>query len=411
MTPTIKKKKSPAVSSKKNTAPRLIKPVEIKPTKILPPPNPSLRLYRRIAGIFVGFVGFVLLAVVFLSTTKAIIKVTPLEQLVETSFLLRVVAEAPDEGEIIGKVVEQTFEQAKSFPVNGAEQKEVLDKSGGEVKIINTSSKNQPLVATTRLLSSGGVLFRLDEGVTVPAGGEVMAMVHADQIGPTGDIGSDKFTIPGLSTSLQALIYAESSSAMTGGRKMVSVVTQEELDFDAEQLTGEITAFGQEQLRVVEKENLTGEAFSFQVISKESDTEPGEEKDLVTISMKIKVSAVFFDGAPLEKITKTKLYENLSDGFIFIKEGGDNVGLVVKVTEANAETGQANLKISADKASIVSNTSPFLQPEIFAGKTVTEARDYLISSGVAKEVSVSLFPPWFKTITKMKDHILVEVED
>ena len=91
----------------------------------------------------------------------------------------------------------------------------VAGRAGGMVTIINTTSRAQPLVATTRLLSSNGILFRITKSVVVPARGQVRVAAAADAIGAAGDIEPTRWTIPGLSRVLQQLIYAESRSAMT----------------------------------------------------------------------------------------------------------------------------------------------------------------------------------------------------
>jgi len=414
MSPIVKKKKM-AVPVARKFSPRAVKSIEVKPSKPVCPPNPSLRLYRRISGSFIAVVVILLATVVLLSTTKAIIRVTPQPRTVEASLLVDVIKEGTAEGKILGTVVEQTFEQSKTFPVVGAEQKEVLAKSGGTIKIINNSSKTQPLVATTRLLSSSGVLFRLDKGVTVPAGGSVEAAVHADQDGPTGDIAPDKFTIPGLSTSLQSSIYGESSAAMVGGRRMVSVVSQTEIDSDVAKLTDEVTVFAQEQLQTQFGTDFGGKVFSSEVLSKVSDTEAGEEKDSVTISLKIKVTGVFFGCGVLNDLVFAKLYENLEDGFIFAnnnvdsQKSSDSCVADVEITQANAARGTAELRVTFKKDSVVSNTNVFLQPEVLVGKTSAEVKDYLVKAGLAKDVSVIIFPPWNSKVPSMLDQVTVQV--
>jgi len=405
---TARQEKSIAPAARK-FSPRVVRSVEIKPTKPVVPPNPSLRLYRRIAGSFIGIVVILILVVLTLSTTKVIVRVTPQPREVKASFLVDVVKDNATDGKILGSIVQQTFEQAKTFTASGSEQKEVLDKSGGTVTIINNSSKNQPLVATTRLLSSGGVLFRLDKGVMVPAGGQVEAQVYADQVGSTGDIGPDKFTIPGLATSLQSAIYAESTAAMTGGKKMVSVISQENLDDFASQLSNEILTSGQEQLRLAGQGSFTGEAFSVETVSKESDTQPGEEKDAVTISMKVKITGVFFDEASLQKITSAKLYENLADGFVFKDSENEISEATVEISDSRADLSQASLRVTAKQASVVSNTNAFLQPEVLVGKTSEEVKNYLVTAGLASDVSVWFFPPWLRRVPSMVDHVMVQV--
>ncbi len=87
----------------------------------------------------------------------------------------------------------------------------------GTILIINESGNGQTLVATTRLLSEGGVTFRLDSRVFVPARARVSAAMTADQSGAQGDVPVGRFTIPGLSVAVQKAIYGETSEPTRGG--------------------------------------------------------------------------------------------------------------------------------------------------------------------------------------------------
>ncbi|MFA6132259.1 MAG: hypothetical protein WC702_04355 [Patescibacteria group bacterium] len=414
MTPKTKKKKvnqpvprSPAL--------RIMKPIEVKPSKPLIPPNPSLRLYRRIAGGFIGVVVILILVVLTLSTTKAVIRITPQPRSVEVSFLADVVKENPTAGQVIGAVATQSFEKTVSVPISST-QKEVLDKSGGEVTIINESTRNQPLVATTRLLSSSGVLFRLDDGVTVPAGGRVTAVVHADQEGPTGDIGPDKFTIPGLATALQSQIYAESTTAMTGGKKMVGIISQDDLNNAFTVAYDELAASAKEQLKNMTGVGYTGEAYAIVIDKKETTDKVGDVKDAISVTMAVTVDAAFFNAKDTNDLLSNKLYENLEDGFTFSdeKEVIDAAGYIKPegtfvLTGLNSTTATAAIRITAKKDSLVSASHSFLQPDSFAKKTSAEIKSYLVSAGLASDVSVIIFPPWNKRVTSMLDHITVQV--
>ena len=113
---------------------------------------------------------------------------------------------------IKGEKIVKSYNWSKSYMPSSVEV--IEDKAIGNITIINESSLDQPLVATTRFLSEDGVLFRLKERVTVPSQGQIEAEVYADKEGESGNIGSSSFTIPGLSSSVQKLIYGESVIAM-----------------------------------------------------------------------------------------------------------------------------------------------------------------------------------------------------
>jgi hypothetical protein len=382
---------------------------EISVAPILPSrtPSPSLRLYRRIAGLFVFFVTVVLVIVLFVSTAKATIHIIPQPQTVEASFLVDVVQTGVIEGRVKGSEIEKTFEQAKEFPVSNGEKKEVLDKAQGQITIINETSKIQPLVATTRFLSSKGILFRLDKSVTVPANGKIDVSVHADQLGPTGDIEPDRFTIPGLSTSLQPVIYGVSSVSMSGGQRFVSVVTQEELDQAATALEKEMLEAAKGEFRG-QKGDAGGEVFQSEMIKKVSNTMPGDEAETFTISLSLRVTAVFYDTEGIEQLAERKLYEQLSQGFTFLSVPVDQMH--VTVTNILKETNEAQIRVELTGVSILSPTHPLLDKSSMVGRSPKELKDRLTSAGLASDVVVEIFPPWMKKIPALKDHVDVVVD-
>lgn len=101
-------------------------------------------------------------------------------------------------------------------------------KAYGTATIFNNfSTDEQPLVATTRLQSPDGKIFRITKSVVIPGmqtkdggvqAGQVDVEVQADSAGAEYNIEATKFTIPGFTGGPKyEKIYAESKSAMTGG--------------------------------------------------------------------------------------------------------------------------------------------------------------------------------------------------
>ncbi|MCX6784838.1 MAG: hypothetical protein NTV81_02790, partial [Candidatus Komeilibacteria bacterium] len=80
----------------------------------------------------------------------------------------------------------------------------------GVIEIINNSSKNQSLIATTRFITTDNLLFRLDKPVTVLAHQKIKATVTADQNSDNFLLApASKLTIPGLWSGLQDKIYGQ----------------------------------------------------------------------------------------------------------------------------------------------------------------------------------------------------------
>lgn len=135
---------------------------------------------------------------------------------------------AGDKPFIVTRIVETDVKASDAFPATGTSTT-AAGKASGKATIINTTSHSYTFVATTRLLSKDGVLFRMKAASPIPANGSVTVDVAADQPGPAGDIGPATFTIPGLPPDLQKVITAKSDAPMTGGAGKATVVTGDDI--------------------------------------------------------------------------------------------------------------------------------------------------------------------------------------
>lgn len=125
---------------------------------------------------------------------------------------------------IIREVTVDTTGTAKASDTGAVDAK-----ARGTVTIENHWNQPQPLAATTRLLSEGGVLFRTTARVDVPAGGTADVTVEADQPGAAGNVAPGRFTIVALWLGLQEKIFGTSKTSMSGGGATTAVVSAEDL--------------------------------------------------------------------------------------------------------------------------------------------------------------------------------------
>ena len=99
-----------------------------------------------------------------------------------------------------------TEEASKSVPASGEEN--VEQKASGVITIFNTQgSQPQQLVKNTRFQTSNGLIFRINNTVTVPGTtvkngttvpGSLSVRVYADKAGASYNVGLADFTIPGF---------------------------------------------------------------------------------------------------------------------------------------------------------------------------------------------------------------------
>jgi hypothetical protein len=228
--------------------PQQTTPTTIPPAKsfftplAIPPKGLPASIHGRIKFIITG-IGVVVLLLIggvsfFLFTPKAIITVLPIYSKEQSSFELKLIsAETNDTTtvtdssllEVPYRIKEDTVTVPLTVTPTGVGASGER-KARGKVVIYNAFSADpQPLVATTRLETTSGMIFRLTTGVTVPgvtsiAGkeepGAIEAEIVADQSGDTYNISPTTFTIPGFKGNAKyGKFSAKLLSATTGGSK------------------------------------------------------------------------------------------------------------------------------------------------------------------------------------------------
>lgn len=373
------------------------------------PLSRSLRVYQKIAIVFVVIAFLLLLGVLYLSISQATIRVTPNPQVVSANVSAEITLNAATVGQIEGLVAVETVEKAKLFTLPEEGATAVQAKSGGTVTIINETGSDQPLVATTRLLSEEGVLFRIDEGVTVPANGQVNTVAHADLEGASGDIGPTQFTIPGLAESLQDDIYAVSVNSMEGGVQYVRILSQSDLDEAQKELENEIIEDAKTLLRASsEGSAYDGEAFEIEVLAQKSDTEPGTEAGSFTVSLTAKVTGVFYTVDTVQKYAVTSLYGQAPNGYQV--SSANESGAQVTLQSVDSSRGVATVNVYLDGYATVAPNNELLDKSRFTGRSAKEVSTLLMASDAVSEVSVSFTPFWLKRVPTLKDHIKIIVE-
>lgn len=188
---------------------------------------------RKAHMIFILLGGISLLsligALLFFFLPKAEVHVTPYQTIrtVDIESDGRTGIAAADDTMLPVRILEKDREIALTVATTGISGG-TNQKARGTAVIYNKySALPQPLVATTRLETADGKLFRLVSGVTVPgmttAGGAqepgaIEAEVIADQAGAEYNIGASDFTIPGFKGGPKYEKFsAASTKAMTGG--------------------------------------------------------------------------------------------------------------------------------------------------------------------------------------------------
>lgn len=307
-----------------------------------------------------------------------------------------------------GVVVEETFSKAKQFVLPSEGGTPVERKAGGMVTLINKTNSSQPLVATTRLLSEEGVLFRIDSATVVPANGQVEVMAHADTPGLSGEIGPTQFTIPGLPG--QDKIYAVSVDPMVGGVEYIRVLSEQDLNDALTSLQDEILLEAKPTVaQGVDRAVFPAEAYSVELLQRKSDTQPGTEAGVFTVEVTVEVVAVYYDPTLLTTYVEGSLSQHLSTGYAMDSVNRD--GMQVTIEAANESRGEATLNVYMDGSATLSEHAEIFDKDRFVGRSPQEVVTLLSVSEGVKEVSVSFAPFWLKRIPTLKDHIMIDMKE
>ncbi len=362
-----------------------------------------VRVYKIIALSFLAITAILFGLILFLSSKRAVITVEASSSPVDTKTSI-VVADAPTANQVQGKIMIVTSTESKKFSPTGSKEEEGT--SGGTVTLTNETSADRSLVATTRLLSPEGVLFRLVDRVSIPAGGTVEAEVYADQPGKASDIAPTKFTIPGLSESAQEVIYANSSEPMSGGVKTIGVLSSNDVKTAEATLKETMIANVQAQLQA---ENAGMElSVQEQSSSFSSDVELGEEVSEFTLTGELSVVAVVYDTNAVAALAGEMLQNRAVDEHEIVTASTDKPS--VSLQSIDVENKMATLDVFAEGTASLNVDSNSLSKEAFFGLSKDEVRRSLLKLDHVRGVEVEFSPAWTLSVPSVHEHVRVIVK-
>lgn len=365
------------------------------------PPEQPVRFYKVIALTFL-FLTIVLFGiVVFMTSKKANIVIMAKQDNQAVTFTFTLGPSAVTD--LFGHITSTKFSWKQEFKPTGIGQ--IPGVAEGDVVIYNETNAPQPLVKTTRLLTSSGILFRLSSGVTVPANGKVSAQVYADQKGASGNVDPGDFTIPGLNPQKQKLIYAKSENPMTGGLTSVGVLSEDDLanaKADFEQKIKDVFMSS-----LPESDAQTSRVVSSSGLSTSVNHKVGETVTEFIISGTSTMMVVNYKTNDLKKLIDKQIsgkYDSNSEKLLSVSNAAR-----VTIDNVDLKTGIATIGASEILAVTLDENSPKLSPENFFGKSKDEIERYLLGINHVSGADVAFFPSWTMTAPSVAEKIQVKV--
>jgi len=376
---------------------------------LLNTPKSPLKIYKRIGIGFISLTAVLLLIVMYMALSRATIVVEPTGKPVSADLLLTVKEKDLRGGDILGKIAVANVSHEATFTASG-DGVVVPSKAGGTITVYNNSTKNQTLMATTRFLSKDGILFRLKNEITVPAGGNIKAEIVADKEGASGEVAAGTFTIPGLSASLQTKIFGKSTEAMTGGTSKMAVVSEKDIDDAVKNLTSTLMIEAAEKLKTVlnvEGIALSNVAYKDVLKNKEVSVKAGDKAPNFKVKLDLDVIGVAYGTELQDQAAKTLSGMIASDRKLL---SSNLMELKPVIEKYDLEDKSANIKIALTGNTVISADSPVFDRERLSGMSVDEVRQYLEKYAGIKSVDVKFFPFWVDKVPKLRDHVKVIVK-
>jgi hypothetical protein len=328
------------------------------------------RLYRRLALFFVGLIAVVVMVMFYYSLIRVkIILYLANNQEAQSKMIVLTDTIPVATGMAPAKFLQAATEYQQTFPATGQIQSTGVGRLTGQVTLINKTGKDQPLVATTRLLTAEGILYRLRNFVTVPAGGRVSAEAYADQLKPENAISAQtKFTIPGLWAGLQDKIYAVADQPINYQSDSKTIV----LATDLEQAISQAKQVAADQVKnKLAQEVGTDMAIywlddSSWVIS--SNAQADEQKSEFTVTVKASAGAAVVS---LETINELVL-NNDDSGFKL-----DEQSLDYQLAVWQPEQHQAQLEVSYSASLAADQADQLVDKQALVGLNRQQLENYL----------------------------------
>ncbi|NCU41361.1 MAG: hypothetical protein EOM19_01385 [Candidatus Moranbacteria bacterium] len=337
-----------------------------------------------------------------------------------------------EEGESLPlKIFTESITFTETFPSTGRESSDTR-RATGTVTLYNTFSQEpQPLVATTRLLSEDGKVFRLTKSVVVPGKknengtdvpGKIQVEVKADEPGETYNIQASRFSIPGFEGSPKyEAFYAESQEAFIGGGGNISemaVVTEKDIENARKKIEEIAREKAKEKISSVLSDDWILIEDAWDIALENADAFPGigSMAEKFEYSVVVKVQVMSWQKSVLEEAVKKKLFMQLSETGKEFKSNQwllENIDIQYGKATPDFEKESLQLKtFSSLKGRFILEEENFKKDIL--GKTTSEIN--LISEkyeGI-REISIERKPSdplWlFSRVSSLDSRVVLEVE-
>ncbi|MDD5289697.1 MAG: hypothetical protein PHT40_00675 [Patescibacteria group bacterium] len=308
------------------------------------------------------------------------------------------------------RVYEETGEEQKKFQTTG--KKDMGDKASGSATFFNYTGRPYPLTPTVELNHSSGKIYILKSELTIPAAtvsdtgeivpGKIQGDVEGKDAGDSFNQAAGRLNLSILTPELQSKVYADVGAISGGTSKLVSVISQEDLDNAQNELSNTLTLKLKTKIRDRLKKNeemMRDELTNFEILSSEKSVELDKEAKDFDMKITGKLKTLAFNETELKNFLKTRSLTDLpSDKMIAEDDLGE---LQIAVDQADFSLGVAKLKVKATYKTFPKTDLSSLRDKI-KGLSEVDARRLILGTENIRDVHFSFsFNLWNKLPTNV----------
>jgi hypothetical protein len=389
----------------------------------------------------------ILLTITYIALPGATVTLTPKSNVIPTSVNIiladieynRAELDMRPQHEIPSYSITKKIQKALTYQSQGKNFRG--ENARGTITVINASANSWPLVPKTRFQTGDGIIFRLQNAVTVPGAqgdkpGTLDIQVAADEkdvyeqvVGDRGNIAPTKFFLPGLSADNQKKLYAESKMPFTGGKTLVSkFITKEDLELSKKKMIEDLQAAAKVELEAAVREKNVNQKTNLALLTGGTAIEMGEPRvtippnlegqklETFDIQGEMVASGITYNKDDLLSIltAELKLKKSPQKRLVYIDDNSltykiiDNDKITKKIKITTTIQGREEYEISPEKE----NGDRLIKSikDHIIGKDIKEAESYIQNLPEIDKVKVESWPAWAPTLPGIPDNIKIEIK-
>lgn len=382
--------------------------------------EPIKNFQKKLVTILAIASVIILGAIIYISVGSAKIEIKPHKESLQTKLKILASDRYSSVNTELNRIPGQVFniEKTATQTFNATGERDVAQKARGKITIYNEyGSGPQVLIATTRLQSENGLIFRTLKSVTVPGSkveggkitpGKITVEVVADKPGPTYNISAGGFTIPAFKergdSARYEKIYGRSEESMRGGALgKAKVVT--ETDYESARIAME------DKIQKDIQDSLKLQTAGLKIINPTSPVTPvlqstakiDEATDTFDMTITGSIKTVGFREDDVKNLIKSSLEE--TEALVVLPEKLD-------LTYGQAIINDANNVMEFFVDIKGSGYTPIDEDAISSellGKDETEIKKYFSGLDSIDSARIILSPFWVSKVPKNPASLKIEI--